>query len=184
MWILIFLVVLFLILIFVTLFSTLIAFVTKLVTRYNYNNKQLIIPAILFLLLWSTLALLFCVVIKSIYNIDIFNLLFNNIMYFNENTISNNKVIITALIIVIFGIIIQSLVFLSLNINYMKLYRKFFKKVNENATSNQLIVNQDQNISFINALVCSLFMFSIIFFCLLVFLSIGNIVSNKVLEKI
>lgn len=197
MWFLLLISVIFILLIILTITSTFIGIVLKIVTRHTYDQVMLIIPSLLSNIIWGLIILFYYLTLKSVFNINLMEHIANSIIY-----PTNQLDIITPFILLfsffIIGIILNSFALLTLNLfnknDLLKLGNEELNKSNENNSddkqdldiistnaSENLIDTKTFKLSYINALVSSLFLFSLIFFFSLLLFSIGTIISNKII---
>lgn len=191
MWFLWFLISLFILLILITISSTLIGFALKLVTKRSYEQHVLIVPSILSLAIWVVLCLVFIITLNNVFKINILDAFLNNILYFNSSReTSIGKIIGIASIFALVGVIAQSFTYLTLNIDYNNMIKSIKKKlklkekeeVEENIEQKALTVDIEKKLTYVNSLISSLFLFSIVFFFVLVFLALGNVVAGNILK--
>lgn len=197
MWFLLLISVIFILLIILTITSTFIGIVLKIVTRHTYDQVMLIIPSLLSNIIWGLIILFYYLTLKSVFNINLMEHIANSIIY-----PTNQLDIITPFILLfsffIIGIILNSFALLTLNLfnkdDLLKLGNEELNKSNENNSDDKqdldiITTNNPENLvetktfklSYINALVSSLFLFSLIFFFSLLLFSIGTIISNKII---
>jgi hypothetical protein len=185
-----FLIILFVILILFVAISTIIKFVLFITTKYKYDNYSLILPSVLSFISWFMLFIFWYFTLTKILNVDIYSLFFN--IFLKTSAITNNirPLVISSIVYCLFGILLQSFTFLTVNVDYIKIFghiRIFAKKRiitksnEEKETSNLVIDERPDKLSFSNAFISSLFAFSSILFCLLILLAISNILSKKIL---
>lgn len=168
MYFLYFLIFLFILLMLVTLFSTLIKISIKAVTRHTYSDKRLILPSLLSSICWIILFYIMFIFLKKEFSINILDNLFDGILAKTLNNEQIVKIVLNFAVFSIVGIFIQAFMYLTTNIKYIA------KQKNDNEDSQNYIL------SYSNALVASLFSFAIVFFMVLVLLSLGNFIAKKV----
>lgn len=185
-----FLIILLVILILFVAISTIIKLVLFITTKHKYDNYSLILPSVLSFISWSMSFIFWYFTLTKILNVDIYSLLFNIFLKTSAITDNIRPLAITSIVYCLFGIILQSFMFLSVNIDYLKIFghiRIFAKKriiaknAEEQKKSNLIVDERPDKLSFANAFISSLFAFSSILFCLLILLAISNILSKKIL---
>lgn len=180
-----FLIVLFILLIFTTIVSSLLSFVLKLVTRVKYEQLLLILPSFLIIILWFLLGAILVILLNNVFNIDILKLILNSIWHINNNLINVTTLLLIFAVMAILTIVIQSFILLCVNIDYSKIeyfIRNIFKmKIVENNEENQLVYDDIKKLKYVNALISSLFLFSVIFFLCIVLYVTGVIISSKII---
>lgn len=198
----IFLVALMIFLIVITIITTIIKLSLMVTTKYKYETYILIVPSILFILLWGILFFLWFIMSDNYTNGGIVNLAFETVLNSNLNIHDYTPSLICLLICCMTGIIIQPLIFLSVNIPYgnirvtlkkqlIKLKKWFITKILKKdlkpelmPTSDVMIKEKWVKLKYPNALISSIFSFAIIFFAVITLLFCSNIISKKILEKI
>lgn len=184
------LLILLILLLVLTILTSIIRFALFLTTKCKYETNLLIVPAILNISVWSILLFLWSKIILKTTNKDIVTLLFDSVL----NISSIREVIVSILpitiIFIIVGILFQALSFFAVNIPYKKLFNKikiiFYKifKINFNIDEKEcsLVMKQEEiKLTIFNSFLASFFTFSLALFTVLVCLSIGNVISNKLL---
>lgn len=186
----IFLLILFFILILFVFTCTIIKAVLLLTTKYKYDNKYLIIPTLLTILIFILMIFAWYLTLSRILNADLISLYFDILMKSNTVDVNKSTIIITTIIYSVLGIVLQSFSYFTVNINYLKLsgfFRSIFKRhVNSSKEDindeNYLKVDdRPNNLTYLNAFVSSLFSFSAMFFFMFVLLAIGNVLSSKII---
>lgn len=187
---------LFVLLLLITLFVTLINFSIKVVTQTKYNEHLLIVPSFLTSILWIVIFYVMFIFLSREFNINILNNLFDGIL---AKTLNNDEVVKIVLCFATFsfvGIFIQAFLFLTVNINYNKFKVKFKNNIKNQDDYNieddqNKEPNQEQNkqldivphkkLTYSNAIISSLFLFSLTFFIILILLSLGNVIAKKLI---
>ncbi len=198
----IFLVALMIFLIVITIITTIIKLSLMVTTKYKYETYILIVPSILFILLWGILFFLWFIMSDNYTNGGIVNLAFETVLNSNLNIHDYTPSLICLLICCMTGIIIQPLIFLGVNIPYgnmrvtlkkqlIKLKKWFITKILKKdlkpelmPTSDVMIKEKWVKLKYPNALISSIFSFAIIFIAVITLLFCSNIISKKILEKI
>lgn len=198
----IFLVALMIFLIVITIITTIIKLSLMVTTKYKYETYILIVPSVLFILLWGILFFLWFIMSDNYTNGGIVNLAFETVLNSNLNIHDYTPSLICLLICSVAGIIIQPLIFLSVNIPYstmrVKLKKQFIKlkkwfiekllkkdlKPELMPTNEVMIKEKWVKLKYQNALISSIFSFAVIFFTVIALLFFSNIISKKILEKI
>lgn len=198
----VFLVALMIFLIVITIVSTIIKLSLVVTTKYKYETYLLIIPAILFILLWGILFILWFIMTDNYTNGGIINLIFETILNSNINIHNYTPAFICLIICSIAGIIIQPFIFLTVNIPYNNIRVKIKKQFsNFSRWFTQKILKKDLKpelmpindiaipekfvkLKYTNALISSIFSFSIIFFTVILLLFFSNIISKKILDSL
>ncbi len=168
--------------------STIIKVVLFCIIRYDYDYKYLIVPSIITVIVWSAIVYAWNTAINRILNINILNVYFNSVLNWEQKELDVKGIIIITIICVVIGIVLQAISYYTVNINYRKIsgnIRFFLKKIfrikfkDENAIA---IDTRPDTLYFGEAILSSLFAFSLIFFFILFFLSTGKILSTKIIS--
>lgn len=198
--------VLLLLLILISMLNPLQFFALKLVTKEHYSEHHLILPAFLTLMIWFMAFNIMVNIISNITGMSFFDAISASL--FNTSNLSQYipNLIVPAIITIIVSLLLQSLSLLTVNIDYTMLKNKlrFFvnnkteplkKRVNSDEYSEMIcgenITGEKQNqirqvderykLDYINAFVCSLFIFSLLFFLGILLLFIGSSIGRKVI---
>lgn len=186
-----FFLVLFLLLLIFLIIATVIRIVLRIVNGHFYDYKVLFIPSFLCLINWGIIAFVFNIVLRRTLSRGILSIIMDNIL--NIEPFNNSIKVVIPLFITfsIIGIVLQSLCYMTVNINYSNFAKKvktiFYnkKKANINTDSTTLLevnTNEIVKLKFIPALLCSLFSFSIIFASIIMLVTLGNLLSKKIVN--
>ena len=193
--------VLLLLLILISILNPLQFFALKLVTKEHYSEHHLILPAFLTLMIWFMAFNIMVNIISNITGMSIFDAISASL--FNTSNLSQYipNLIIPVIITIIVSLLLQSLSLLTVNIDYTKLKNKLRFFVNNKTESLKKKINADEygeniteekqnqirqaderyKLDYINAFVCSLFLFSLLFFLGILFLFIGSSIGRKII---
>ncbi len=198
----IFLVSLLLLLLAVTLVTTMIKLSLLVTTKYKYETYILIVPAILHIILWSGLIVLWFIISDRYTDGGILNIFMDYVFDISFDVSKFNFALICAIICCFVGILLQSFVFLTVNIPYknirVKLNRIFFNikkwfvekilkkdlKPISMPISEIVIPEKWTPLKYINSLISSIFSFAVVFIIIIILVISSNFISNKVLNKI
>ncbi len=190
-----------LILILITISTTMIKVSLLISTRFKYDTLPLIIPGILYIILWTFIAVLWFITVNHFIPEGLISVLLDHMLKVSTSAIPYNILIVSAICYSIVGIILQVFVFLTVNIPYGKIkmalklwFKKLSKfirvkvlkkdeKIGAMPVSDIYIPEKWVRLTFLNSLVSSIFCYSLTLFCMCILLFIGNIASDKVLEK-
>lgn len=194
-------VILFLSLLLISILNTLIFFALKLVTRQNYKEHYLILPSLFALIIWYISYIVIVSVVSSVTGTSIMSSI-SSIM-FNTSNLGGfiPKLMFYTIIILIVTLLLQSLSLLTVNIDYTTTFNKIRyylrkkikllkNKLNHNDESDQIFeetitsiekTTERYKLCFINSFVCNLFIFSLLFFLLILFFWIGTLIGNKII---
>ncbi len=191
--------VLFILLILISVINSLIFFALKLVTREHYKEHSLILPSLLTIILWFISYYILVKIISYITGIGILDTM-SGILFNNSNLGEFIvRLIFYTVITLITTLLLQSLILLTVNINYTVPYNKFRyfikgklkfirNKIKKNEESQLIcsetticIENSDEQkkLTFINSFICSLFIFSLLFFLAILFFWVGTLIGHK-----
>jgi hypothetical protein len=168
----------------------------------HYKEQYLILPSFISVILWSISYYAFVKVISSITGKGMFDSI-SGIM-FNTSNLGESilKLIFFIVIILIITLLLQSIILLTVNVNYTIIYNKLryliknklkflkskLKNSNDNVSDSINIETTDMEktvkkykLTFVNAIVCSLFIFSLLFFLSILFFWIGTLIGNKLI---
>ncbi len=185
----IFLLILFFVLILFVFTCTIIKAVLLLTTKYKYDNKYLVIPSLLTILIFILMVFAWYMTLSRLLNIDLITLYFDVLIKSNNIDVSKSTIIAITIIYCILGIVLQSFSYFTVNINYLKIsgfFRNIFKKYTNppkpdiNDETYLKIDDRPNNLTYVNAFVSSLFTFSAMFFFVFILLAIGNVLSSKI----
>lgn len=191
--------VLFILLILISIANTLIFIALKLVTREHYKENYLIIPSLLTLLIWCMAYIVLVKVISTTVKITLIEamsaLLFNT----SEFTKYVPDLLFPIIIILIVTLFLQSAALLTVNTDYRMIFNKsrYFVKQKSKPLIRRIRRNNDiisrdtktelqqvippYRLTFSNAFVCCLFIFSLLFFLNILFFWIGTMIGNKII---
>jgi hypothetical protein len=187
----------FILLIFISIINTLIYFALKLVTYNSYEEHYLIIPSFLSIVLWTISLYVIFSMFFNINNIGVIDFIIS-IIFKSQDIFNNiNQMILPTILIIIGTITMQSLCLLTVNLDYYKYFnfimfyiRKLFKKIYFKITKKELIFKfkgniielpQKYRLTLFNSLIASLFIFSLIFFVIILLFFLGNTISNNII---
>lgn len=190
-----------LILILITISTTIIKVSLLVSTRFKYDTLPLIIPGILYIILWTLIAALWFITVNHFIPEGLISVLLDHMLKVSTSDLPYSILIASAICYSIVGIILQVFVFLTVNIPYEKIkmaLKLWFKKLSKFIRVK--VLKKDEKIgampvsaiyipekwvrlTFLNSLVSSIFCYSLTLFCICILLFIGNIASDKVLEK-
>lgn len=178
-----FILILFILLITITISSSLIEFALNIVVKQKYKQYRYIIPSFFSCLLWVLIFALMQLFLTRVFNINILTIFIDEMVYKTVYHTEMLKVILTFVITSVIGILLQAAVFLTINIDCGNLIKKIKYKLNikikEDEEEKELVINNKQKLNYGNALITSLFLYSIILFAVLILLSIGSNISKK-----
>ena len=198
----VFLILLLVLLLTITIATTIIKLSLFVTTKYKYETYILIIPAILYLILWGGLFIAWLLLSDKYLDNGLINLLFNSFINSNFNIIYYKTPIIIAIICFSVGILIQPFIFLTVNIPYnsirmrisllFKNIKKWFivkilkKDLKQGFMPSYEIKIKEKwvKLKYVNALISSVFSFAAIFVIVLSLIFLSNIISKKILSKI
>lgn len=198
----IFLVSFLIILIVLTVITTIIKISLYVTTRYNYETYLLIVPAILYILLWSGLFTLFFILANNYIEGGLLNLIYNSILNNNFNIINFKTPLLIFIGCCLIGILLQPFIFLGVNIPYNKirismqnLFRKlkiwFITKILKKDLKPSLMPTHEiklkekwVKLKYLNSLISSIFCFSSIFIIVILLLFTSNVISKKILSTL
>lgn len=186
MWFFNFIIILFILLLLITVLSTIIELALKLVIKQKYEQYSFVLPSFLSIIIWAIIFFIMFYLLNKLYDINIFTILFESIVF---KTYSHSDILKILLFFVMFsfvGILIQSFCLLTVNIDYLKLsnYIKFKFNKKENSTEKGLIIDEEKRLTYLNSLVTSLFIYSLVFFMIIFLLAIGNYLSKFIIRKL
>lgn len=199
--------VLLILLILISVLSPLIYMALKLVTREHYNEHCLILPSFLTIVLWSLSYIVVVNVISSVTKLSMFESISASL--FNTANLRQHipSLIFPVIIIVIVTLLLQALVLLTVNIDYnivgnkLRYYinkktKKIKDKIKNDDSYDEMIydenittsdetsmqeIKEKYMLSYINAFVSSLFIFSLLFFLSILFLWIGSSIGRNII---
>ena len=131
----IFLLIILFLLITITIATTIIKVSLLITTKYKYETYILIIPAILYIILWLALLLAWFFTVDHFSQNGIINIIFDNVLNIQTSYIPYNLMIVCGIIYCFIGIILQTFIFLCINIPYNKIrmnISKLLKNEHEN----------------------------------------------------
>ncbi|MDF2865600.1 MAG: hypothetical protein K0R72_409 [Clostridia bacterium] len=194
-------VILFLSLLLISILNTLIFFALKLVTRQNYKEHYLMLPSLFALFIWYISYKVIASVVASITGTSIMGSI-SSIM-FNTSNLGGfiPKLTFYTIIILIITLLLQSISLLTVNIDYLKIFNKirYFLKIKVKSIKSKIDYDDKSNqiceetitaigktaerykLSFINSFVCNLFIFSLLFFLLILFFWIGTLIGTNII---
>lgn len=176
----------FILLVFISLINPIYAFTLKLVTKEEFNDRILLIPSFLTLVVWF---LSFNIMFKVLPNSEtnFYQSLFSEASF--KITIIN--IVFPTIITITIALLFQTLSLLTVNIDYIKLKNKtlyLINKKHDDKTSNydDQIYEENQistikeryNLSFANSFITCLFIFSLFFFIIILLLFIGSSIGR------
>ena len=196
------LLVVFILLILISIANALIFLALKLVTKEYYKEQYLIVPSFISLLLWSVSYIIAMKLISSITGMSIFDSISASL--FNTSNFMNFIPVITIplVVLLIITLFFQSFALLTVNIDYAAPFNKFryFIKKKAIIATNKKIRNDEYSeaiclevntdikqieekykLDFVNSFVCSLFIFSLLFFLIIIFFWIGTLIADKII---
>lgn len=177
----------------IVIVESIIQIVLFFATGCFYNSRHLILPSTLSIIIWSLCVVGFILTLNLYYDISVGTLLFNVLVTKSSIVEYLPKIFLSAVISSIIGIILQSFIYYTVNIPYSKISGsirlKFkqlidFKKKTELAPNAIQMPEEEPPLLLGTAFISSFFTFALIFFCIVILLSVGNILSSKVLEFI
>lgn len=183
------LLILFFVLILFVLTCTIIKAVLLLTTKYKYENKYLIIPSLLTILIFVLMFFAWYITLSKILKVDLITLYFDILIKSNNVNVSKSTFIGVTIVYCILGIVLQSFSYFTVNMNYLKVsgfFRGIFKKhmkISNKDINDENFLKVDErpnNLTYLNSLVSSLFTFSSMFFFVFILLAIGNVLSSKI----
>lgn len=198
----VFLIILLILLIVITIATTIIKLSLFVTTKYKYETYILIFPAMLYILLWLGLFIVWLLLSDKYSDNGFIKLIFDSIMNSNFNLLYFKNSIIIAIICFIVGILIQPFIFLTVNFPYYKIRigvtklcknikKWFILKVLKKELKPELMPSYEIKIKekwvklkYINALISSIFSFATVFVITLLLILFSNIVTNKILNKV
>lgn len=198
--------VLLILLIFISMLNPIQSFALKLVTREHYNEHQLILPAFLTIMVW---AIAFSIIINLISNatgMSIWEVISASLFNTSNFKVYIPNLILPIILIITISLLLQALSLLTINVDYGKFKNIFKYYINNKSESIKKKMKQDEYhemicgetitegqrnqistieeryiLDYINAFVCSLFIFSFLFFLIILFLFIGSSIGRKVI---
>ncbi|MEG0873077.1 MAG: hypothetical protein RSE00_03490 [Clostridia bacterium] len=186
-----FLFIIFVLLIVITIVSTIIKISFIILTNYNYESKTLFIPALLTIFEWCAIFASWFYTLSCILKINLLNLIFNIFIIKGAPKENILEILIISIIFFVAGILIQTFTYYSVNINYKKIFgnarialKKMFNIKQENSDTKQdevVIGYRTKKVSLSTSFIASIFSFSLIFFCVFILLTIGQVLSAKLL---
>ncbi len=189
MFILYFLLIFLIVLITFIIISTLIKFSLFCTTKYKYNYGILIVPSILTLINLFTVFFIWYLLMNKLTETDLFQLIFNMIIKIGNVPGNIFGLLLMTIGFLVVGVILESLVFLTVNIDYTKLSGKIRMLFNSKSSPKESVINEDiieikkpKRLSFLNALASSIFLFSIVFFSTIALFSLGKLLGAKILK--
>ena len=123
-----------LILILITISTTMIKVSLLISTRFKYDTLPLIIPGILYIILWTFIAILWFITVNHFIPEGLISVLLDHMLKVSTSAIPYNILIVSAICYSIVGIILQVFVFLTVNIPYGKIkmaLKLWFKKLSK-----------------------------------------------------
>ncbi len=188
MFFLYFLLILLIVLLVFIITSTIIKLTLFCTTKYKYNDGILILPTFLSIISWIFVISLWYIIITYILNVNLTDLLLNSILKISEVPENIYSIILITIGFIIMAILLQTISYLTVNIDYTKLsgkIRMMLKKISKSQKSdysNEEFITQFQEhkrLTFLNALASSIFAFSIIFFTFIICFVIGHVLGKK-----
>ena len=198
----VFLLSLLIILIVLTVVTTIIKVSLFVTTKYNYETYLLIVPAILYILLWCGLLTLWFVLSNNNIEGGLLNLIYNSILDTNFNILYFKTPLLIFIGCSLAAILLQPFTFLAVNIPYNKIriaiqsvFRKlkvwFITKVLKKDLKPSLMPTYEiklkekwVKLKYLNSLISSIFCYASIFIIVAGLLFTGNILSKKILNII
>jgi hypothetical protein len=190
--------VIFIALILISIANTLLFIALKLVTKENYKEHYLIIPSFISLVLWSLAYIVAIEIISSITGTTLFDSISGSL--FNTSNFSKflPSLILPMFVLLTITLFLQSIVLLTVNVDYSIPFNKFryfvkqkFKAITKRHEYSDAIchetktditqIEEKYKLEFINSFVCSLFIFSLIFFLNILFFWIGTLIAAKLI---
>ncbi|MDD2376345.1 MAG: hypothetical protein PHD15_02225 [Clostridia bacterium] len=195
------LLVVFISLILISIVNTLIFIALKLLTKEHYKEHYLIIPSFISLVLWSMTYIVAMKLISSTTGMSVFDSIYELLFNISSFTKIIPSLIFPFVILLIITLFLQSLVLLTVNIEYaiafnklkyfLKNKFKYSKKaikrdeysdsICPETKTNIIQVEKKYQLDFINSFVCSLFIFSLLFFLFIIFFWIGTLIGNEII---
>jgi len=193
------LLVVFISLILISIANTLIFIALKLVTKEHYKEHYLIIPSFLSLVLWSMAYIVAMKLISSMTGMSVFDSISASL--FNTSNFAKflPSLIFPFIVLLIITLFLQSLLLLTVNIDYSIPFNRFryfvkrkfknlIKKTHqysdpicpETKTNMKQVIDKYQ-LDFLNSFVCSLFIFSLLFFLIIIFFWFGTLIANELI---
>ena len=193
------LLVVFISLILISIANTLIFIALKLVTKEHYKEHYLIIPSFLSLVLWSIAYIVAMKLISSMTGMSVFDSISASL--FNTSNFAKflPSLMVPFIVLLIITLFFQSLLLLTVNINYSIPFNRFryfvkskflnlIKKTHKysdpicpEARTNMKQVVDKYQLDFFNSFVCSLFIFSLLFFLIIIFFWFGTEIANELI---
>jgi len=190
--------VIFIALILISIANTLLFIALKLVTKEHYKEHYLIIPSFLSLVLWSLAYIVAMKIISAITGTSIFDAISGSL--FNTSSFSKflPSLILPMVVLLAMTLFIQSIVLLTVNVDYSVPFNKFryfvkqkFRVITKRHEYSDSVcigtktdiqqIEEKYKLDFINSFVCSLFIFSLIFFLNILFFWIGTLIGHKII---
>ena len=190
------------ILIILTIVTTIIKISLFVTTKYSYETYLLIVPAILYILLWCGLLTLWFVLSNNNIEGGLLNLIYNSILDTNFNIINFKQPLLIFIGCSVLAILLQPFTFLAVNIPYNKIriaiqsvFRKlkvwFVTKVLKKDLKPSLMPTYEMRLKekwvklkYLNSLISSIFCYASIFIIVVGLLFTGNVISKKILNTI
>jgi len=188
--------VIFIALILISIANTLLFIALKLVTKERYKEHYLIIPSFISLVLWLIAYIASMKLISLITGISVFDSISGSL--FNTSNFSKfiPSLLIPMAVLIALTLFLQSIVLLTVNVDYSIPFNRFryfakkkIKKLIKHDESATIIcektevkeVKEKYKLDFINSFVCSLFIFSLLFFLGILFFWIGTLIAAKLI---
>ncbi len=193
--------VIFITLIFISIINTLLFISLKLITKERYKEHYLILPSLISLILWSAVYIIAIKVISSTTGTTIFDSISSSLFNTSNFTQYLPTIILPIVVLLFITLFLQSIVLLTVNVDYSIAFNKiryftkekskhFIKQTRSVETSDTICnvpktdikeVDEKYKLTFINAFVCSLFIFSLLFFLNILFFWIGTLIGNTMI---
>lgn len=199
--------VLFILLILISIANTLIFMSLKLVTKEHYNEHYLILASFLTLLLWSLAYTVIVNVIAAVTKSTVFEAISASIFNTSSYREFLPQLLLPIIAIVAITLSLQALVLLTVNIDYNivsnklkyftkgkfnKIINKFRRHQYHDMICGETITGSRQNsleiveekyvLTYVNAFVCGLFIFSLLFFINILFFWIGSAIGHTIIK--
>lgn len=189
------------ILILMSITNALISISLRLVTKEKFEERTIIIPSLLSLIIWFLAFLGTFEYISYKTGTSITDTMFASMFNASDFNKYLPEILLPIIAIVTATLFLQSIALLAVNINYKILFNKFrfhakdkIKRAkrkfiydngselicNTNRTDMQ-IVEEKYKLTLINSFVCNLFIFSLLFFLYILFFWLGTLIGNKII---
>lgn len=192
----IFLVSFLIVLILVVISNTFIYFALRIITKTKYDQRKLILPSLISILILFLLIYIYLKLIIHMYSIDLIDYIMKIAFKVPVTSIDFKFILLVFIGFLVMGFILESFTLLLVNVNYSKIWHNISKvfrivinkisrkeiikeKTNLNETS---ISTQDKEnkLTYLNSLIASFFILSFIFFSIIALYSLGIVLSGKI----